>query len=202
MAIHTDALAQIYARSVYALAEAAGGMPKIFEVGTELEEICELARSDRSFQEFLASPIIDRTKRAESLRRIFRDRITDLTFRFLLVINDKGRLGHLEPINAAYDQLVQTAHGRIEVDVYTATEIDEEQTAAITERIKAALGKEPVLHPYRQPSMLGGIKLRIGDQLIDGSVATRLRRLRQDLLVGGHAAVQARLGKIIDEGAS
>jgi F-type H+-transporting ATPase subunit delta len=201
MATQTDALAQIYARSIYALAEEAGGMEKIFEVETELEEICELARGDRQFAEFMASPIIDRAKRGDALSRIFRDRITDLTLRFLLVLNEKGRLGHIEPINAAYNQLVQTAHGKIEVDVFTATDIDEAQASAIGERIRSAMGKEPVLHRYRDGSMLGGIKLRIGDQLIDGSVSTRLRRLRQGLLAGGHTAVQARIDRIIEEGA-
>ena len=41
------------------------------------------------------------------------------------------------------------------------------------------LGKEPVLHSYVEPAMLGGVKLRIGDQLIDGSVQTKLRRLSE-----------------------
>ena len=58
MAAETDALAQVYARSLYELAERAGGREKIFEIGGELEDVCELARSDRRFAEFLASPVV------------------------------------------------------------------------------------------------------------------------------------------------
>jgi len=198
MAIHTDAISQIYARSLYELADKAGGLEKIFEIGSELEQICELARADRSFAEFLASPIIEKQRRADALGRILRDRITDLTLRFILVVNEKGRLGHLETINGAYDQLVQAAHGRVEVDVFTATTLDETQLATITTRIKAALGRDPVLHTYQDESMIGGVKLRIGDELIDGSVATQIRRLKHRLATTGAAEIRARADRIID----
>ncbi len=199
MVTHSDALSQIYARSLYELAEEAGGLPKIFEVAGELEEICELAREDGSFDEFLASPIIDRGRRAEALGRIFQDRITDLTLRFLLVVNDKGRLGHLEAINEALDRLVQIAHGRVEVDVFTAGSLEEEQLALIRARIQSKLGREPILHCYTDESLIGGIKLRIGDRLIDGSLATRLRRIRQRLLTSGKLAIRERFELIIED---
>jgi F-type H+-transporting ATPase subunit delta len=202
MAVQTDAVAHVYARSLYELADEAGGEKKVTEIAGELEQICELARGDRTFAEFLASPIIDRAGRGETLRTIFRDRISDLALRFLLVLNDKGRLGHLEPINAALDQLVQEAHGRVEVDVYTVAPLGDDQLTFIRKRIEEALGKEPVLHPYTDETMLGGLKLRIGDQLIDGSVATRLRRMRQNLMSQGASAVRERFGQIIEEGGS
>ena len=199
MVTQSDALSQIYARSLYELAEEAGGLPKIFEVAGELEEICELARGDGSFNEFLASPIIDHERRAEALGRIFQDRITDLTLRFLLVVNDKGRLGHLEAINEAFDRLVQVAHDRVEVDVFTVGSLEEEQLALIRARIQSKLGREPVLHCYTDESMIGGIKLRIGDRLIDGSLATRLRRMRQSLLTSGKLAIRERFDRIIED---
>jgi len=200
MATQTDALSNVYARSLYELAHEAGGLEKIFEVAGELEQICELARGDRAFAEFLASPIIEKGRRGETLGRVFRDQVTDLTLRFLLVVNAKGRLDHLESINAAYDRLVQAAHDRIEVDVFTAHAVNAAEQQAIADAIGKALGKEPVVHQYTDPSMIGGIKLRIGDRLIDGSVATRLRRLRHNLMTSGGASVRERLGRIIEEG--
>lgn len=194
-----DALAHIYARSLYELAEEAGGRDKVVEVAAELEDVCELTRADKSFAEFMSSPVIDRRKRSEALGRIFSDQVTDLTLRFLLVVNDKGRLGHLESINTAFDQIVQEAHGRVEVDVFTAAPLGEEQVGLIGEKIRNAIGKEAVLHPYTDASMLGGLKLRINDQLIDGSVATRLRRMKQRLMSSGTASVRARYDRIVSE---
>lgn len=200
--IHTDALAQIYAHSLFELARDAGGQEKIIEVGKELEQICELARADHAFREFLASPIIDAKKRSDSIRRIFNDRITDLALRFLLVLNDKVRLGHLEAINFTYEHLVHESQGRVEVDIITPGPLGDEQVEVIKQRIQQAIGQEPVLHCSTEPDMLGGLKLRIGDQLIDGSVATRLRRLRQNLMTKGSASVRERMDRIIEEGSA
>ncbi len=200
MAIHTDAIAQVYAKSLYELANDAGGRDKIVELAQELEQICELARDDRTFREFLASPIINTKARGESVRRIFDGRITDLALRFLLVLNDKARLRRLESISAAFDQLVHEAFGRVEVDIYTPGPLGREQIETIKQRIQVALNKEPVVYSYTDDQMIGGVKLRIGDQLIDGSVANRLRRLRHKLLTTGGSAVRQRLSEIIEEG--
>ncbi len=201
MAIHTDAIAQVYAKSLYELADDAGGRDKIVELAEELDQICELARGDRTFREFLASPIINTKARGEAIRRIFHGRVTDLALRFLLVVNNKARLRRLESISAAFDQLVHEALGRVEVDIYTPGPLGPEQLDTIKQRIQAALGKDPVLYSYTDAAMIGGVRLRIGDQLIDGSVASRLRRLRQHLLTSGGSAVRQRLDRIIEEGA-
>ena len=201
MAIHTDAIAQVYAKSLYELADDAGGREKIVELAEELDQICELARGDRTFREFLASPIINTKARGEAIRRIFHSRITDLALRFLLVLNNKSRLRRLETISAAFDQLVHEALGRVEVDIYTPGPLGREQLETIKQRIQDALGKDPVLYSYTDAAMIGGVRLRIGDRLIDGSVASRLRRLRQHLLTSGSSAVRQRLGSILEEGA-
>ncbi len=197
MATRTDAVSRTYARSLYELAEGAGA-DKVKEIAEELADIVELTRSDRTFGEFLQSPIVDAEKRRASLQAIFGDRVTDMTLRFLLVLNDKGRLAQLESIVAAYDALVDEAHGRVEVDLWTAAPMGEEQLQAVTDRIREALGKEPVVHASTDESMMGGIKLRIGDQLVDGSLATRLRRLRQELLTEGGSAIRGRYAEMLE----
>jgi F-type H+-transporting ATPase subunit delta len=193
-----DALAKVYARSLFELAMDAGGTNKLMEVAEELEQICELARNDKVIKLFLSSPIVDVKARGEALSSIFTNRITDLTLRFMLVLNMKGRLNHLESIEIAFDQLVQEAFGRVEVDVITPAPIDTESMEMIKEKISTILGKEPVLHPYVDESILGGIKFRIGDQLIDGSLHTRLRKLGEKLKNNGGAAVRERFEAFMD----
>jgi F-type H+-transporting ATPase subunit delta len=201
MTRHTDALSGVYARSLYELAEEAGGRDKILEIADEIEQVCELSRGDRGFREFLGSPIVDRGRRGDALRGIFRERVTDLLLRFLLVLNARGRLGHLEAIGNAYDRLVHEAFGRVEVDVFTPGRLEQSQIETLKKRVGAALGKEPVVYAYTDPAMIGGLKLRIGDQLIDGSVAARLRRMRHRFLTTGGAAISAKFDRILEEGA-
>ena len=199
MSTHTDALSNVYARSLFELATDGGGNEHALEVSEELEQICELARQERELGLFFSSPVIDATKRGKALSAIFANNVTELTHHFLLVLNLKGRLNHFESIASAFDALVQKAFGRIEVDVYTPTPVDAESINIIKTRVTEMLGKEPVLHPYIDSSMLGGIKLRIGDQLIDGSVQTRLRRLSETIKTQGGTAIRERFESYVEE---
>src|SRR5690349_19402411 len=97
-----DAAARVYARGLFELAQAKGGQAVIEETVGELEDILDLARSDARFGEFLASPSISASDRASSLDKIFKGRISDLTLRFLQVLNEKGRIGHLPSIASAF----------------------------------------------------------------------------------------------------
>jgi F-type H+-transporting ATPase subunit delta len=195
---NADALAKVYARSLFELAMDAGGKDKLLEIADELEQICELSREDKTIHLFLSSPVVDAQARGEALSAIFSNRITDLTLRFLLVLNTKGRLDRLESIGTAFDQLVQEAFGRVEVDVITPVAIDATALDSIKEKIQSVLGKEPVIYPYVDERILGGLKLKIGDRLIDGSLQTKLRKLGEDLKINGGAAVRERFEAFMD----
>jgi len=187
-----DAVARVYAQSLLELADAAGGDDKIVETGGELSVIAEMIRDDAEVAEFLRSPIVDSDKRAESLRRVFEGRVSDLVLRFMLVLNGKGRLGEFGAMTSAYDQLVNERMGRVEVDVMTVDgSLGADQLALLAEKVKAKLGQEPVFHQYADESLIGGLVLRVGDQLIDGSVRGQLRRMREELLASGSTRVRA-----------
>jgi len=194
-----DALARIYSGALFEEAERAGGQDAIESTLAELEDILAIAREDPQFAEFLTSKILPAEKRGDSLRAIFKGRVSDLTRNFLLVLNEKGRLDHLGAIAAAYDERLQERFGRIEVDVYAASPIDDAQAGAIEGRLREVLGKEPVLHRYVDESMLGGLRLRIGDQLVDASVSTQLRRMRERLGASGADEIRSRIERIIDD---
>ena len=199
MSTQTDALANVYARSLFELASDVGGNDKILEVADELEQICELLASNKELDTFFSSPVIDDEKRGAAISSIFTNAVTDLTLRFLLVLNAKGRLHHVLQISTAYDQMVQEAMGRVEVDVFTSTAIDEDSLQSIKTKVQEMLGKEPVLHPYVDQSMLGGVKLRIGDKLIDGSVATKLRRLSESVKSNGSKAIREQFETYLED---
>ena len=133
-----DEVAGVYARSLYELAHEAGGLDKAEEVYAELDAIVEMSRADPRLREFLSSPILGKGAREQALRSAFENRVSDMLLRFLLVANDKGRLGELSNIASALDAMLQKAHGRIEVDVYTASadQIGEELLEGVVEKIR------------------------------------------------------------------
>ncbi|MEE2895816.1 MAG: ATP synthase F1 subunit delta [Planctomycetota bacterium] len=187
-----DAVARVYAQSLLELAEAAGGEEKIAETGEQLQALLEIVRAEPAFAEFLRSPIVKRSSRGESLKRVLDGQVSDLLLRFILVLNDKGRLGRLSDIAAAFDEMLNERFGRIEVDVFTVEgRLDDAQMSLLADKVRSRLGKEPVFHQYSDPSLLGGLVLRVGDQLIDGSVRGRLRGLRESLMDRGATAIRA-----------
>lgn len=209
-----DALARVYATALFDLAKVgqtpnqhghdahnqhahAPNRPE--EILGELEEILELARQDRKFGEFLSSRILPSSSRERSLKAMFQGKLSDLTLKFLLIVNRKDRLGHLPAIVSAFAQMVQQAFGRVEVDVYTASPIDQSELSAIRQSLQNVLKREPVVHTYTQPSMIGGLKLQIGDQLIDASLQTRLRTMGDRLKSSGQAGVRSQAERFIAE---
>jgi len=194
-----DALANIYARALFDAVDAKGGRAGIESVLGQLEDILEMARQDGRFSEFLASRAVPASHRGESLQRMFGGRADAEVVNFLRVLNDKSRLSHLPAIVAAYDALAQAKFGRVEIDVYTAEPLSADGLNGVRSKLASALGKDVVLHPYTDGSMIGGIKFRIGDQLVDASVATQLRTLRDQLDGRGASELRARAKKALGE---
>lgn len=196
-----DALAKVYAQSLFELAKDAGGRDNAEEIQGELEAVLELARADKAFGEFLASRVLAAASRDKTLAEIFEAKASPITVNFLRLLNRKGRLGHLPAIAAAYEQLVLDAFGRVEVDVTTAETLEGDSLEAVKGKIAAKLGKsaqDVILRAHTEPAMLGGIKIRIGDRLIDDSIATQLRRLGNRLNTDAAASLRARASDIIE----
>ncbi|MDX2146268.1 MAG: ATP synthase F1 subunit delta [Planctomycetota bacterium] len=191
-----DAVSNIYAKSLLQLVEQAGGRAAAEEALGELEDVLELARENVQFGEFLSSRVLASKDRAQSLDRIFAGRIGKLTLQFLQVLNRKGRLSALPSIVASFDAIVQEKYGRVEVDVYTAEPAQSDDLRRLRDRLQGVLKKDVILHPYTDASMIGGVRLKIGDQLVDASVATQLRRVRERLANEGASQMRAKLDQV------
>jgi F-type H+-transporting ATPase subunit delta len=175
----TTGAAANYARS---LLELAGEKQQAEPVGQELSEIRQIVVENPTFGSFLADPAIGEIERGETLRRIFEGRVSPLVMNFMQVLNSKGRLGNLVSIADAYDELLDELLGKVEVDVTVAQRLGSDQLEDVRRKVSAALKKDAVLHQYVDESIIGGMILRVQDQLIDGSVKAQLTAMKQKLL--------------------
>ena len=198
MPTYTDALATVYARSLFELASAAGGQAKISEVAGELEQIVELSRSDRTFREFIGSPVIDkgatRAEPAPHLRKPRHRSHAALSARAERQGPARTGLNRWSARSTHWCRK-RSAGWRWTCSPPRRSARASRQTSS--DRIHAALDREPVLHPYTEPAMIGGLKLRIGDQLIDGSVATQLRRMKRELSHSPTGKLRDRVNRFI-----
>jgi len=169
----------VYAQAFMNAAEAEGTVDALIE---ELGAVAnDAVAAHPKFDQFLASPMIGVEEKIESLDRVFSERVTPLILNFLKVLAEHERLGYLSSIVEQIHALHNQRRGRIRVGVTTATPLTDAMASDLTKRIQSLLGLDPELVPETDPSVIGGLMLRIGDTVYDGSVATQLERVRHDL---------------------
>lgn len=171
-----------YSRALLELALEAG---QVDEVANELDQIALLLAATPELEQLLGSRVISAQQRDDSIWRIFESRISQLLLRFLLVVNRKNRIGELATIIVQFRKLLDEHRGIIEANAYVAVRLAEAQLGRIARSIGDKIGRTVVLHQYVEPELIGGLRIRIGDQLIDGSVASQLRRMRRHLTEAG-----------------
>ena len=120
--------------------------------------------------------------------KIIADRIGQLNPRVLNVIGvlaEKNKLGELEDVSIEYQRLLDTYHGIAgteTAEVTTAIPLDEEDKLKLGKRLGEMLGRPVTLSVVVNPELLGGVVIRVGDKLIDGSVRHRLQTLSKELI--------------------
>lgn len=170
-------VSQNYAQS---LLELAGDQAE--SIGQELAGIREITEQTPAFRVYLADPAIGQTSRGEMLARLFEGKASQLVFNFLRVLNSHNRLALLVEITGAYDELLDEKLGKVEVDLTVARPLNESQLAAAQQKISHSLGKDAVVHTYVDESIIGGMIIRVGDELIDASVRSQLQAMKRQML--------------------
>jgi len=94
----------------------------------------------------------------------------------------RGRQGLLGAISREYQQLADVKFNRVHAGVTLARPGDAEFREAIRRRLSAALGKDVVAHFHENPALLGGVLVRVGDRVMDGSLRRKLKQLRRQML--------------------
>ena len=188
----TDAASDVYAQALFELAEHAGTLSTIND---QVESLAELLAGSGELRELITSRALGRDDRAGVIDRVFKGKVDDTLFKFLHVLNHKDRLASLPGVTASFAALMAEKNGIIEVDAYVAKAMDAAQVGQVASSIGAALGgKQVVLHQYVDESLIGGLKLRVGDQMIDGSVATKLTKMKRDLIDAGREKARQAAG--------
>lgn len=102
----------------------------------------------------------------------------------LMLVSDRGRLKFLPEIVDAFEAEAEARSGRVRAEVVTATELPAEYFANLQRILEQATGKQVVVSSRIDPSIIGGVVTRVGDQVFDGSVQYRLNELKEELARG------------------
>jgi F-type H+-transporting ATPase subunit delta len=176
---HQSPVAVAYAQ---ALLELANESKIAADLGKELRDLRQILDTIPDFAMVLADPAIGNNEREKLIHTVFDNRASKLLINCLLLLNQKNRLNILRGIAGAYDDLLDQQEGKVEVDVTAPQPLTKQQLESLRQKVGAALKREPIVHEYTDPTIIGGLILRVQDQLIDGSIRTQLQAMRQNLL--------------------
>lgn len=175
-----ETIARNYAEALFSLAERHEGI-EIF--GEGIETVARLIDETPDFRLFLATPRIAAADKKALIRKVFGASLPKTLMNFLLIVVDKRRQRLLVAIAREFHTLVDERQGRVHVEISLARAIDDATLEALTARLGDLLGKEVVPTVRVKPELLGGVVIRTGDTMYDGSLRRRLARMRRSLLV-------------------
>lgn len=170
-----------YAQALMELASEAG--PQVEDIVlNDLKAVNTFIKQASVLASLLEHPSFPGAKKKELLVEIFKDKVHELTLRLLELLADKRRLGLLRQLEIEYSLLYKSHRNIISGSLTSARALPEIQLSLLKSVLGAKLGKHVELEVLVDESLIGGIKLRIGDEVMDGSVEGRLQALEKKLL--------------------
>lgn len=169
-------VARRYANALHDLAKDASALDAVDADMTLVDETIDGAK-DLSLM--LASPIVSRDKKKNVVKAIFGSQIGKQTLDFLLLLVDKGREQTLPEIAAAYRELRDTQQGVMQATARTAEPMTADEQGRLQEALEKSTGKWIRLDVQQDPSVMGGVVVRVGDMVYDRSVSNGLAQLRE-----------------------
>jgi F-type H+-transporting ATPase subunit delta len=168
-------LAGRYATALFGLARDEN---QVDAVGRSLDTLESALAESPDFRALVTSPMVGRAEGAKAIDALAPTLGLDsLTTRFLGVLAGNGRLGEIKSVIRLFRQLAGQHRGETVAEVASAHPLDDGQVAALKARLKAKLGRDVTIDSSVDPSLLGGIVVRLGSQMIDASIKTKLNTL-------------------------
>lgn len=165
-----------YAKS---LLDFAREMDKVEDVKADVESILAVMDDSREFSIMLKSPVISTSTKESIMDEIFEGKLNEITANYFKIIARRGREAQLEGILRGFIDLYRQQHNIELAQITVAHPLTESQREAIKSRLAKESGKEIVLSEKVDSSMIGGIKIRLGDKEYNGSIAAQLDKLKR-----------------------
>lgn len=177
--MQSGSLARRYARAVFELGLSKGTLDKI---GSDLRDLAGAMASSSELVSLLSNPAIrkaDRRKVVDAL--LVRVNADGSTKNLLGLLLDGERLANLPSISRELDAMIEAKAGRVNAEIISAQPLTPDAVARLTVTLEKLSGKQVVVTRREDPRLLGGLIAKVGDVVYDGSLATQLRSLRDNV---------------------
>lgn len=173
-----NVVAKRYARALFELAQQSG---KVADFESELGLVAQAVAGDEQVSKFLKTPNIAADVKSDIMKSALNGRVSDDVLRSVELLISRGRIGITEELYEAYKRIAGEALGQADATVYTSHKLTDEELGKVATQFGAIIGKRIRATQVERPELLGGIQVRIGDRLYDGSLSGKLERLEKAL---------------------
>jgi F-type H+-transporting ATPase subunit delta len=147
-------------------------------VGHSLDALGQALLDSKEFNELVTSPLVSREETGRAFAGLAPELGLDpITTNFLGVLARNGRKNQLRAVIRAYRRLAAEQRGETNADVITARSLNDDQLAELRAQLRARAGRDVRVDAQVDPNILGGIVVKLGSQMIDASIRTKLNRL-------------------------
>ena len=170
--------ASLAGRYASALFDLARDERQIDAVGRSLDSLVQALADSREFSLLAESPLVGRADAAKAFAGIAAQLALDpITTNFLGVLARNGRKNQLTAVARLFRRLAADHRGETTAEVTTARPLNDDQVAQLKKQLRARAGRDVAIEAQVDPSILGGIVVKLGSQMIDASIRTKLNRL-------------------------
>lgn len=174
-----ERVARRYARALF---NAAVQQQAVEEVGNSFQELLRTLQAQPALQQLLQNPLMARERKQQLTQQALDGKIHPLLASLLNLMIQKRREAVLDEVFREYGKLYDEHLGILRVQAVTARPMDELQEQSLVRSLERRTGKTILVEKQVDSALIGGIIVRIGDTVIDGSVHGQLQRLKQYLL--------------------
>jgi F-type H+-transporting ATPase subunit delta len=169
-------IAKRYARAFFEIAAEEKQLELFYN---EIASVSTIITQNKSLREFLANPVFEQAGKKDIVEKIIgKLKLSPMTTNFLKLLVDKNRIEVLPDIEAYYRQLMDEALKKVRVNLKTAFPLSREMQDYISASLEKVTGKKVEITVEKDPALLGGIVIGVGDTLYDGSIKNQLNNMR------------------------
>ena len=168
--------AKRYAKSLIGLAQEKNMLDQVY---TDMELINNTIKSNHDLYLLLKSPVVNTDKKQQIMFAVFADDISEISSLFLRLISSKKRENLIEDITSSFVEQYKTLKNIVVAEVTSAISLEREQLDSIISLINDNNNNTYEIVETVDPEIIGGFRVRVGDQQIDASISKELRELKK-----------------------
>ncbi|AZV55311.1 F0F1 ATP synthase subunit delta [Clostridium sp. AWRP] len=170
-----------YALALYKIGEEKG---KVKEYLEELRQVVAAIKGNSKFLEIMEHPEVSTSEKKKMFTKIFKDKVNEDILSFLLVLIEKDRINEIDGKLREMENIYLESNNTVKAKVKTVVALNDDERNALIEKLEKKFNKKVLIEEEIDPSIIGGVYVEVNNEVIDGSIRSKLSEMKKIMLKG------------------